>query len=409
MSRPANQKYGGAGTTVKAKKTKTKKPSATSAISPSDVQTAGADALANLDPTKPLTMGQLTAAMNSAKSAKYGSSVDAANQAISQQGQQAAQIPGYYQQYRDTLAANQASQQQAYTNASQAASVDGQGGALGALGNLFAGSLAARGQNAYDNSQSQINLVPQMQQGAQLAGQAQHNTLVNTLNQTNQEAGDYGNQWLVDAIEKERANEINQQTLTAAGYKDASNASSDDAKFEAQYGISPEDAADGIDPTEAKTIAAYQKTIHPKTPKTPATHNPIDGIDYDEYQKMSPAARLRAHRDYVKSGHIGNQSGVSPEKARSNQNAFDSTLADARTYNNATGKAHTEAEYDTYFGAGSTKQHPADLQKIVTYWAANGGHVTQAMIDQLHKLGIKIGSGHLQTNPNVEANYPGQG
>lgn len=365
--------------------------------------------LSVMDPTKPLTMDQLNAAMQSAITNKYGSAQHDLKDAIGQSTQRQKQIPVYYQQYLNTLQGLQGAQQGAYNAAATASKGDG----TDTLNNLFAGSLASRGQNAYDASQTQIAGLPQMQLGASQAEGVNQGKLQGQLSQLDTEAGQYGNEWLIDAIQKERDNEINRMTLEAATGKQLTEASNLDTEYMAKYGLSQADIADGLTPAEEKIIQKHQDSLagtpKPAAPRTP--HAPVDGIDYDTYLTMSPEERRQAHKDYVASGRAPGGSngkdkyGNTVKERRANQNAWKGVLKDLRLYNKGTGTLHTQDEYDNYLAA-SDKQHPTDLADIGTYWAANKAHLTQDMIDALHALGISIGPGHGPVAPKVNPRLP---
>lgn len=396
--RPANQAVG-VGTTNKPKK---KKPSSHSPSTRSIIDEAS-NGLGNIDPSQPLTMDQLKTAMRSAINTKYGSSQAALNtQVRDSQGMQTA-IPGYYQDYLHTLQGLQGSQQQAYGDAAASTKVEGSNtGALGALGNLFSGSLASRGQNAYDASQAQIAQVPQLQLGASQVNQRRTDDLQKQLTQLNSEAGDYGNTYLLDALKNERDFMINQGTLEAAGVKAGAAEGGAEAAFQAKYGISRAEAADGITSDEAHTIHSYENTIHPPKKVQPKEHAPVDGVDYDVWKTMSPKQRQQAHHDWSVSGRNPSQSdedqyGNTPKERRSNQNSWEKGLDAARAF----GPSNPDLK-----GYLTTQaQVPSDLAGIIDYWAKHTAHIPQEMIDALHQLGIKVGQGHREAS-NLGHGHP---
>lgn len=372
-------------------KRKAQKTGGASAPSASDITDEATNGLANLDPNQPMTMAQLNAGMKSAVEGKYGTARSDVQTSIRDAGWRQQAIPGYYQDYLKTLQGLQGNAQ-ASTNSLVNATSDPN----------WKGLLATNGQTEYDNAGTQIGQVPQLQLGASQAEEHRIDGLRKDLSNLDTEAGDYGNQWLLDAIKNERQFGLDKDTLQVAGLKASSSQGSADARFQAKYGISMADAADGIDDSEAKTIRHYQDTIDPPK-KSSHEHAPVDGVDWDVYKKMTPKQRQQAHHDFVASGRDPSASGKdqygnTPAQVIAHQNYWDGGLNWARQYGTP------DDDLLTFLQDHNV---PFNYAQIIDHWARTqpgqrtGGHITQAMIDKLHKQGVKIGPGHLEMPPGA--------
>lgn len=328
--------------------------------------------------------GDVKKSVSAAEDEKYGQPIITQQGAITDsQKRQNVDIPGWYDQYRQALAAARAATSTEYTgvaNASAAASqplgpsaTDAQKADAVRAGNQNGFADMLRGQGAaqatnYDNLGANSSLA---QIGSTQAEAANRQKLTLDLGQLQKEKGDYGNTVLNDYRGKQMTYDTSMAAAQAAAA--ASGATLDENKRE----FDAKDATNNRRITSSDNQEAAKLTASLKIADAKAkTGKPKTAADKLNAAKL---AYFKKHGYFPATGPPTSASTtVSPAAARAAGNAWNGAIDFIR---------HNPETNDTN-SIQNDAHAPYDIASAAHYWATHSGKITSVMAERLEALGI---------------------